>query len=153
MGHTTKQPASDQRHEGQGVPLTRSLETLLTQEPDATTTRVLEILAEECIKPSVAYRCMNPECDAVCNWPRGRGGGRPQRFCSRRCRQIYDRVRARLRWEVDELLEITTRDAVTKRQREVLERHIGQRRWALDRYPKWPPPPPDRVKRSERENR
>ena len=55
-------------------------------------------------------------------------------FCSKRCRQIHDRVRDRLRAEVDELEAVSARGDAKKRQRVDLQVAIQQRKWALARY-------------------
>jgi len=117
--------------------MSRTLEVLLTAEPDAPIERVITMLEDECVKPLAAYRCMNPECTEMCRFPpQGSQGGRPQRFCSRRCRQIFDRVRDRLLREEQDLTQILQNRESTRRQRAAVQREIALRRWALVRYPK-----------------
>ena len=60
---------------------------------------------------------------------------RPTRFCSRRCRQIFDRIKARLEWEVDTIQSLAIDPSLTRKERDVLLRAVSQRRWALIRYP------------------
>jgi len=120
----------------QYTPTRRSLESLLSAEPHAPAERVITTIEDSPVQPPHACRCMNPECTELCRFPpKGSQGGRPQRFCSRSCRQTFDRVRARLLWEEEKLVAIAAREGTTKRQREALQREIGLRRWALMRYP------------------
>lgn len=116
----------------------KTLEVLLASEPpDASMESVITMLEDECVKPLAAYRCMNPECTEMCRFPpQGSQGGRPQRFCSRRCRQIFDRVRDRLLREEQDLTQILQNRESTRRQRAAVQREIALRRWALVRYPK-----------------
>jgi len=137
----TMEPAADHRNdstprrrqEGHDVLMTRSLEACLAVEPHASVSRIVEML-DECIKPAMEYRCLNPTCENTCLWPGERGLGRPKLYCSKRCRQIHDRVRDRLGREVETLEKVAARPDVTKRQREELRTAIGRRHWALARY-------------------
>ena len=114
--------------------MTRSLQTLMSREPDATVARVIQML-DECVQLEAdGYRCLNPTCSKKCTWPTAKGAGRSRLFCSKRCRQMHDRVRARLRAEVDELETISARADAKKRQRVDLQVAIQQRKWALARY-------------------
>lgn len=114
--------------------MTRSLQTLLAREPGATVERVIEML-DECVQlEKDGYRCLNPTCSTKCTWPTTKGGGRSRLFCSKRCRQMHDRVRDRLRAEVEELMLISARADAKKRQRVDLQVAIQQRKWALARY-------------------
>lgn len=126
--------AADHRPDRRGGVLTRTLQTYLESLPAATAADVLRGL-EETVAPSADYRCMNPTCEELCAWPSGYAAGRPTRFCSRRCRQIFDRVKARLEWEVDKLQSFTIDPSLTGKERYVLLRAVSQRRWALIRYP------------------
>lgn len=131
---STNPTAPDQRDDRRDVPMTRSLETLMAAEPNATVMRVLEML-DECVPLERAgYRCLNPTCTELCAWPKMRGQGRPKLFCSKSCRQQHDRVRERLVAEVKDLEAVRTRADTTRRQGEELSSAIGQRRWALARY-------------------
>jgi len=115
----------------------KTLEVLLAAEPpDASMESITTMLEERCVEPSSSYRCMNPECTEMCHFPpQGGQGGRPQRFCSRRCRQIFDRVRDRLLREEQDLTQILQNRESTRRQRAAVQREIALRRWALVRYP------------------
>lgn len=114
--------------------MTRSLQTLMSREPDATVERVIQML-DECVQLEAGgYRCLNPTCSKKCTWPTAKGAGRSKLFCSKRCRQMHDRVRARLRAEVEELETISARVDAKKRQRVDLQVAIQQRKWALARY-------------------
>lgn len=131
----TTNSTTDHRSAAPGGPMTRTLQTLLggDQHPEA---HALVAALDDCVEPSRHYRCMNPECDQLCSWGTGRDAGRPARFCSRRCRQIYGRVRARLRWEVDVLSTILDDvDRTTYEERIRLATALAHRRWALERYP------------------
>ena len=75
--------------------MTRTLQTFMESIPAATASDVLRGL-DETVAPNAEYRCMNPTCEQMCAWPSGYAAGRPTRFCSRRCRQIFDRIKARL---------------------------------------------------------
>lgn len=66
--------------------------------------------------------------------PTAKGAGRSKLFCSKRCRQMHDRVRDRLRAEVEELEAVKERPGVKKRERVELQAAIQQRKWALTRY-------------------
>ncbi len=48
---------------------------------------------------------------------------------------MFDRVRARLAWEIDTLEEWLQHGDLLAKDRAALERAAGQRRWALERYP------------------
>lgn len=130
----TNPNAPDQRDELRDVLMTRSLETLMAAEPDATVPRVLEMLTECVQLEDDGYRCLNPTCSGLCTWPKARGQGRPKLFCSKTCRQQHDRVRDRLVAEVNDLEAVRKRPGTTRRQGEELGSAIGQRRWALARY-------------------
>ncbi|MGL5827223.1 MAG: hypothetical protein ACRCYU_20765 [Nocardioides sp.] len=114
--------------------MTRSLQTLLSKEPDATVDRVIQML-DECVQlEEEGYRCLNPTCTKKCTWPVAKGAGRSKLFCSKRCRQIHDRVRARLQEEIVDLEAVVARPDARKRQRVDLQVAIQQRKWALARY-------------------
>lgn len=114
--------------------MTRSLHTLLTREPDAPVDRVIKML-DECVQlRDDGYRCLNPTCDNKCTWPTTKGAGRSKLYCSKRCRQMHDRVRDRLLGEIESLEAIRARPDATKRQRVDLQVAIQQRKWALARY-------------------
>lgn len=131
---STNPTAPDQRADRRDVLMTRSLETLMAAEPDATVPRVLKML-DECVPlEKKGYRCLNPTCLKICAWPKTRGQGRPRLFCSKSCRQQHDRVRDRLMAEVEHLETVRARPGTTRRQGEKLSSAIGQRRWALARY-------------------
>jgi hypothetical protein len=126
--------------------MTRSLRTLLSREPDATVQRVIEML-DEAVQLEDEYRCLNPTCSKKCTWPTTKGEGRSQLFCSKRCRQMHDRVRARLQGEVGELEAVMTRTDAKKRERVDLQLAIQQRKWALARYTM-----PERTRGDEADN-
>ena len=114
--------------------MTRSLKTLLAKEPGATVERVIQML-DECVQlEGDGYRCLNPTCSKKCTWPKAKGEGRSQLFCSKRCRQMHDRVRDRLQGEVEDLEAVKKRQGVKKRERLDLQVAIQQRNWALTRY-------------------
>lgn len=64
----------------------------------------------------------------------GQGRREVKLFCSKRCRQMHDRVRDRLLAEVDQLEAVSARSDAKKRQRVDLQVAIQQRKWALARY-------------------
>ena len=114
--------------------MTRSLKTLLAKEPGATVERLIQML-DECVQlEGEGYRCLNPTCSKKCTWPKAKGEGRSQLFCSKRCRQMHDRVRDRLQGEVEDLEAVKKRQGVKKRERLDLQVAIQQRNWALTRY-------------------
>lgn len=134
MGQTS-QLTTDHRPSAHGGLMTRTLQTLLRGEraPDAET---LVAVLDDCVEPSLGYRCMNPECDKQCHLGTGQDAGRPARFCSRRCRQIFSRVRARLTWEVEVLATVLNQpERPSYEQRLTLATALAHRRWALERYP------------------
>ena len=111
-----------------------SLQTLLAREPGAAVDRVIKML-NECVQlEEDGYRCLNPTCVNMCTWPEAKGAGRSKLFCSKRCRQMHDRVRSRLREEIEELEAVSARSDAKKRQRVDLQVAIQQRKWALARY-------------------
>ena len=130
----TNSRAPDQRPDRRGGVLTRTLQTFMESIPAATASDVLRGL-DETVAPNAEYRCMNPTCEQTCAWPSGYAAGRPTRFCSRRCRQIFDRIKARLEWEVDTIQSLAIDPSLTRKERDVLLRAVSQRRWALIRYP------------------
>lgn len=132
MGTPTKMP--DQHPEVRGGALKRTLQTFLGAVTDPTAADVVRGLGET-VQPATQYPCLNPACDQTCAWPSGYAAGRPTRFCGRRCRQIFDRVRARLSWELGTLEAWLAQDDLTAKERDALARAAGQRRWALERYP------------------
>ena len=54
-------------------------------------------------------RCLNPTCSENCTWPTAKGEGRSKLLCSKRCRQMHDRVRDCLRAAVEGLKVVTAR--------------------------------------------
>jgi hypothetical protein len=106
----------------------------MAKEPGATVERVIQML-DECVQlEGDGYRCLNPTCSKKCTWPKAKGEGRSQLFCSKRCRQMHDRVRDRLQGEVEDLEAVKKRQGVKKRERLDLQVAIQQRNWALTRY-------------------
>ena len=126
----------DQRPVSQDMIVNRSLPTRLGDEPDASSARVLDILKDELHPtPPEALPCLNPKCGDVCLYPpRGTRGHRPSRFCSRSCRDTFDRDRKRLVVELQVLDDLAKTMHWSKRQRVDLQRQISLRRWALTRY-------------------
>lgn len=112
----------------------RTLQTYLQSIADPTPTDVVRAL-DETVPPGAQHRCLNPVCDQLCAWPSSYAAGRPTRFCSRSCRQMFDRVRTRLAWELETLEEWLLHDGLLAKDRTALQRAAGQRRWALERYP------------------
>ena len=134
MGRLPTTTMPDQHPERRGGALKRTLQTYLQSVADPSPIDVVRGL-DETVQPGTEYRCLNPVCDQMCAWPSGYAAGRPTRFCSRSCRQMFDRVRARLAWEVDTLEEWLQHADLLAKDRAALERAAGQRRWALERYP------------------
>lgn len=124
------QPGTDTKRE----PVKPTFQTILDAIPDPSPLQVVDAL-ERGWQPCPVYRCLNPLCDGTGTvaWPER--AERPSRFCSRRCRQIFDRIRTRLVDEIDKLQDILDREDVTGSDRATITRHLGQRRWALERYP------------------
>lgn len=114
--------------------MTRSLQTLMSREPHATVERVIQML-DECVQLEAdGYRCLNPTCSKKCTWPTTKGAGRSKLFCSKRCRQMHDRVRDRLQEEIEQLEAVKNRSEVKKREKVDLQVAIQQRKWALSRH-------------------
>lgn len=134
----------DQHPERRGGVLKRTLQTYLESIADPSPTDVVRGLTET-VQPGTEYRCLNPVCDQMCAWPSGYAAGRPTRFCSRRCRQMFDGVRARLSWELETLEDWLGHDDLLAKDRVALQRAAGQRRWALERYPRSPEAAGDRA--------
>lgn len=85
--------------------------------------------------PSERYRCLNPECTNMCEWPSKDQRGRPSNYCSRACRELTKRTRQRLSWECDVLQEALAENELSWDHERALQRALGHRRWALERYP------------------
>ena len=130
---TSSRVAPDQRG-GRGIPVVRTLQVMLQQQEPATSAELVSAV-DEALPPDDTYPCMNPHCDGdrPCSWPTG--AGRPQRFCSRRCRQQFERNRARLLWEIRFLYERLEDPEIVGLARKQLTRHLAKRRWALERFP------------------
>lgn len=124
----------DQHLKTQGGALKRTLQTFLDSIANPTADDVVRGL-EQTVQPRDQYRCMNPVCAKMCAWPSGYAAGRPTRFCGRSCRRTFDRERARLARELKDLESWLERDDLLSRHRQDIERAVGQRRWALVRYP------------------
>lgn len=90
---------------------------------------------EACIQPPMSIRCMNPTCPNTCAWPETRKGGRPSRFCHRRCQEKFGRARVRLVEELREISEALERGVPDRQVRLYLENQLARRRWLLARYP------------------
>jgi endogenous inhibitor of DNA gyrase (YacG/DUF329 family) len=64
-----------------------------------------------------------------------KGEGRSQLFCSKRCRQMHDRVRDRLQEEVEKLKSCHSIGQKSRSGRRwTCSMAIQQRKWALARY-------------------
>lgn len=87
------------------------------------------------LQPAEQMRCMHPDCANVCVWPTDSSAGRPQTFCSRNCRQNFERTRTRLRDEINALTKLRDRGGAPVETRRTLEVGIAQRTWMLRRYP------------------
>jgi hypothetical protein len=74
---------------------------------------------------------MHPDCPARCRWLED--SGRRQYFCSRSCRERYQRERQRLLDEIDVLRSMAPA-MTTQRESKLLESHLARRRWLLSRY-------------------
>lgn len=100
----------------------------LGQAPEAE--RVLEVLAE--YPGAIEMACLNPRCAEACAWPSD--GGRPQAFCSLKCRRTYARERESLLAQVLWLERYLTSEKLG-RAGKVIQRRLGVARWMLVRYP------------------
>ena len=87
--------------------------------------------------PGERYRCLNPECVNLCQWPSKDQRGRPSNYCSRACRELTNRTRQRLFWECEVLEDALAQKGLSWDQERVLQRALGHRRWALERYPRF----------------
>lgn len=114
--------------------LTKTLQKYL-EAMEAPSAHDVAAALQKTVRPENEYRCLNPLCDEKCPWPTGYAAGRPTRFCSRRCRQIFGRVRARLVWELERIECALRDDGLLSKEREALMSAAGQTRWALQRYP------------------
>ncbi|ROR55125.1 hypothetical protein EDD41_2379 [Luteococcus japonicus] len=94
---------------------------------------VIEAEDEAFIKVPGSFTCLNPECQQICSWKPGRG--RPQVFCSRRCKKRYDAVQARLMQEVERIEAVLERSpASTTAEQKAIRSMLAQRRYALRHY-------------------
>lgn len=87
------------------------------------------------LRPAEQMRCLHPDCTNMCAWPTDSSAGRPQTFCSRNCRQNFERTRMRLRDEIGVLTELCNRGGAPVETRRAIEVGIAQRSWMLRRYP------------------
>ncbi len=71
----------------------------------------------------------------MCAWPAEGRRGRPSMYCSRRCREVTERTRSRLAWEVQALKGALSQASLSWEQQRTLQRALGHRKWALERYP------------------
>lgn len=128
-------PATPGRRVREVGSVKKTLQTQLGGAEDPGLERLLGAL-ESCLEPARTYRCLNPVCDRPCVLGSGQEAGRPSRFCSRNCRQAFDRVQARLTWEVAVISStLEGAEPIGYQQRQVLSSALAHRRWALMRYP------------------
>jgi len=85
--------------------------------------------------PNPEYRCLNPECANMCEWPTKDQRGRPSNYCSRPCREVTKRTRARFALEVRTLEEALSQEELSWEQRRSLQKALKHRQWAMARYP------------------
>lgn len=86
-------------------------------------------------QPNSEYRCLNPECTTMCAWPAEGRRGRPSMYCSRKCREVTERTRNRLAWEVGTLEGALSQPDLSWEQQRSLQQALGHRKWAMERYP------------------
>lgn len=89
-------------------------------------------------EPLPEYRCLNPECTTMCAWPAEGRRGRPNKYCSRKCREVTQRTRNRLVWEIRALNQALSRKELSWEQKRAFQQALGRREWALERYPRHP---------------
>ena len=98
------------------------------------TQRVVHVCGKGCanLDPDLQRRCDNPDCLKLLTWREGRG--RPQRFCSDRCRQRAVTSHRRL---LDQSRELSDRIAagVSYRQERRLKSERSRVEWLLSAYP------------------
>ena len=87
------------------------------------------------LQPADRMRCLHPDCANLCEWPTESSAGRPQTFCSRNCRQNFERTRTRLCDEIAVLTELRDRGGAPVETRRAIEVGLAQRSWMLRRYP------------------
>ncbi len=74
------------------------------------------------IQPLEEFLCLNPRCPDAVRLARTPGAkGRPQLFCSTKCRRAYDYERAQLLLDHERLQAAVDRPGGTYRQRQVVE--------------------------------
>lgn len=86
------------------------------------------------VKPTEAFRCMNPRCEDAALIERQRGRGRPQLFCSSKCRRAYDYERSQLLLDQERLLAALARSGGSSRQRQAVRSALATIERCLSHY-------------------
>ena len=86
------------------------------------------------VKPLECFLCMNPRCPGAVRITRERAKGRPQLFCSSKCRRAYDYERAQLLLDQERLQAAVDRPGGTYRQRQVVESALASIERCLVHY-------------------
>lgn len=73
------------------------------------------------VKPHESFLCLNPRCPDAVRITRSGSKGRPQLFCSAKCRRAYDYERGQLLLDKERLDEAMARPGGTFREREVVK--------------------------------
>lgn len=110
----------------------RSLAQLVDSERTPNLEDVLHGL-DRCRPVRTSARCLNPDCNAACEWTHTRG--RPSLFCSRSCHERFSRARDRLLADIQVIERVLAISAGSTEQQKRLRRELAHRRWILNRYP------------------
>lgn len=88
----------------------------------------------DAVKPSEAFRCMNPRCVNVALIQRQKARGRPQLFCSSKCRRAYDYERSQLMLDQERLAAALAHPGGSYRQRQAVQSALATVQRCLSHY-------------------
>lgn len=88
----------------------------------------------DAVQPIEAFRCMNPRCVNVALIQRLKTRGRPQLFCSSKCRRAYDYERSQLLLDQERLVSALARPGGTFRPRKAVQSALASVQRCLSHY-------------------
>lgn len=101
--------------------------------PDAT----VPMVASEwrsAVQPVESFRCLNPRCEAPGLIQKVKSKGRPQLFCSSKCRRAYDYERSQLLLDQEVLTSALAHPGGSFRQRQEVKSALATVRRCLSHY-------------------
>ncbi len=100
---------------------------------DATVPRVASQW-RDAVQPLESFRCLNPRCEAPDLIQKEKSKGRPQLFCSSKCRRAYDYERSQLLLDQEVLAAALARPGGSFRQRQAVQSALATVRRCLSHY-------------------